>query len=293
MKQLQDDPWTVALRDINVGDRIRGKVARVTDFGAFVEIRQGVEGLIHVSEMTWSKKQRRPADIVKPGEIVEAVVLSVNPADKRIGLGLKQALGDPWQDAVAKFPVGTVVELPVSNLASFGAFLEIAEGVEGLIHVGDITHGKRLQHPKEILSVGQIVKAEVTEVDNERRRFRLSMKKLEPTSADEYIGEHKVGDVVTGRVVEGSRDRVKVELAEGVHGVCRPSGEKKEALSTTFPEKAAADLGSLSAMLAAKWKAGAVAVSGQMEGLKTGQIRRFRIAAIDAPNKRIDLDLAD
>ncbi len=293
MKQLQDDPWTVALREINVGDRIRGKVARVTDFGAFVEIRQGVEGLIHVSEMSWSKKQRRPVDIVKPGEMVEAVVLSVNPGDKRIGLGLKQALGDPWEDAVKKFPAGSIVELPVSNLAAFGAFLEMAEGVEGLIHVGDITHGKRLQHPKEVLSTGQIVKAEVTEVDNERRRFRLSMKKLEPTSADEYIGEHKVGDLVTGRVVESSAQRAKIELSEGVHGVCKLAAEKKEAAAASTGGAKSADLGSLSEMLKAKWKAGNVASSSPSEGLKSGQIRRFRISALDPANKRVDLELAD
>ncbi|MBM3736844.1 MAG: S1 RNA-binding domain-containing protein [Acidobacteria bacterium] len=291
MKQLQDDPWTVALREIKTGDRVRGKVARVTDFGAFVEIRQGVEGLIHVSEMSWSKKQRRPQDILKPGEMVDAVVLTIKPDDKRIGLGLKQALGDPWEEAVKKYPVGTAVELPVANLAAFGAFLEMAEGVEGLIHIGDITHGKRLQHPKDVLQVGQIVRAEVTEIDQERRRFRLNMKKLEPTSADEYIGEHKVGDLVTGRVVDGRRDRVKIELADGVTGVCR-MGEAKGA-GPQASGGGGTDLGSLSAMLAAKWKAGSAGSGQAADGLKAGQVRRFRISGLDPGQKRIDLELAD
>ncbi len=290
MKQLQDDPWTVALREINVGDKLRGKVARLADFGAFVELRPGVEGLIHVSERSWSKKQRRPQDILKAGEIVEAVVLVVNPADRRIGLGLKQALGDPWEDAVKRFPVGTTVELAVSTLAAFGAFIEMAEGVEGLIHIGDITHGKRLQHPKEMLRTGQIVKAQVTEVDHERRRFRLGMKQLEPTSADEYIAEHKVGDLVTGRVVDGGKERAKIELAEGVHGMCRLAPARK---GQEPAQASSADIGSSIAALAAKWKAGAVAASDPHQGLQTGQIRRFRISAIDPAQKRIDVELAD
>ena len=292
MKQLQDDPWTIALRQINVGDRINGKVARLTDFGAFVEIRQGVEGLIHVSEMSWSKKQRRPADILKVGEMVEAVVLKVDAAEKRVGLGLKQVLGDPWHEAVQRFPLGTRVELPVANLAAFGAFIEMAEGVEGLIHIGDITNGKRLQHPKEVLSVGQVVRAEVTEVDQERRRFRLNMKKLEPTSADEYIAEHVVGDLVTGRVVDGGRERAKIELADGVHGVCKLTESKAAAVAA--PASAGGkDVSSLSAMLAAKWKSGSVGTTSGADGLKSGQIRRFKIVAVAPEQKRIDLELVD
>jgi small subunit ribosomal protein S1 len=291
MKQLQDDPWTVALREIEVGGRVRGKVVRLTDFGAFVELRQGVEGLIHVSEMSWSRK-KRPADILKVGEMVDAVVLKVDAVEKRVGLGLKQVIGDPWLDAVQRYPVGTRVEMPVTTLAAFGVFVEMAEGIEGLIHIGDITNGKRLQHPKEVLSTGQVVRAEVTEVDHDRRRFRLNMKKLEPTSADEYIAEHAVGDIVTGRVLEGGRGKVTIELADGVHGMCKLA-QGRPAATTSPGAGGGADLGSLSAMLAAKWKAGSVGADTASDGLKTGQIRRFKIVAVAAEQKRIDLELVE
>ena len=168
------------------GDRVRGTVSRVADFGAFVELEPGVDGLIHVSEMSWSKKQIKPSEIVKPGDVVEVVVLSVNAADKRIALGLKQAVGDPWVEAEKNFAVGTIVEAPVTSLQSFGAFIELAEGIEGMIHIGDISREKRLTHPSEILKVGQKVKAQVLEMERGKRRIRLGMKQLEPTSSDEY-----------------------------------------------------------------------------------------------------------
>ena len=138
LKQLLPHPWDLAAEKYKVGERVHGAVTRVTDFGAFVELEKGVEGLIHLSEMSWSKKARRPADVVKPGDQVEVVILGVNQADRRIALGLKQALGDPWADAAQKYPVGSVVEAPVAKIEKFGAFVQIAEGVDGMIHVGDI-----------------------------------------------------------------------------------------------------------------------------------------------------------
>jgi len=290
LKQLTPDPWTVALSALKTGDRVRGKVVRTTDFGAFVELQPGVEGMIHVSEMSWSKKQKRPADILKPGEMVEVIVLGIKPEEKRIALGLKQALGDPWEDAVQKYKVGSVVEAPVSTLAPFGAFVDIAEGVEGMIHIGDIVNNKRLQHPKEALAVGQVVRAQVLEIDHDRKRFRLGMKQLEPTSVDEYIAENKVGDVVSGRVVESGTSSVRVELGEGVKAVCRLKGG---AAHTEVKPAAGADLSASVAMLAARWKAGSVKVSAAGTGLKSGEVRQFRITLLDPAKKLIEVELAD
>ena len=195
--------------------RARARVTRVTDFGAFVELEKGIEGLVHLSEMSWSKKVRKPSDVVKPGETVEVVVLGVNAPDRRISLGLKQALGDPWADAAQKFPVGAVVEGPVTSIQKFGAFVQLAEGVEGMVHVGDISAEKRINHPQDVLQVGQVVKAQVLEIDVEKRRMRLGMKQLIPTSLDEYIAEHKEGDVVTGRMTDVSGGRAQGGVGRG------------------------------------------------------------------------------
>jgi len=286
LKQLSPDPWTLAVAKYTQGERIRGKVSRVLDFGAFVELEPGVEGLIHVSEMSWSKKNVRAVDVLKPGEVVDVVVLNVSPAEKRIALGLKQALGDPWEDALKKFPVGTAVEAPVTSLAKFGAFVELGEGIEGMIHIADITGEKRLNHPNEVLKQGQTVKAVVLEADKERRRFRLGMKQLEPTSIDEYLAEHKTGEVVSGRVVNVSGDRMKVELGEGVTAFA-PVPEKRQEASAGAQK---ADLSSLTSMLAQKWKSGGGAAESG-EAVRAGQIRSFKIVQIDAEKKRIDLEL--
>jgi small subunit ribosomal protein S1 len=286
MKQLTPEPWAAAADKFKQGDRVKGKVARIADFGAFVELEPGVDGLIHVSELSWSKKQVKPGDILKVGEVVEVVILNVNPADKRIALGLKQALGDPWEEARKKYTVGAVVEAPVTSIQKFGAFVELGEGIEGMIHIGDISREKRLNHPNEVLTVGQKVKAQVLEVDGPKRRIRLGMKQLEPTSADEYIAENKVGDTVTGRIVDVSGNRAKVELGEGVYTWCKLPVEKK-----TDEAKPSGDISSLTAMLAARWKTGP-AESGAGEGLRAGQIRSFRITSIDAAQKKIEVELA-
>jgi small subunit ribosomal protein S1 len=286
LKQLSPDPWTLAISKYTQGSRIRGKVSRVLDFGAFVELEPGVEGLIHVSEMSWSKKNVRAVDILKPGEVVDVVVLGVSPAEKRIALGLKQALGDPWEDALKKYPVGTAVEAPVTSLAKFGAFVELGEGIEGMIHIADITGEKRLNHPNEVLKQGQTVKAVVLEADKERRRFRLGMKQLEPTSIDEYLAEHKVGEAVSGRVVNVSGDRMKVELGEGVTAFAPVPEQRKEAAAGAQK----ADLSSLTQMLSQKWKSGSGAADSG-EGVRAGQIRSFKIIQIDLEKKRIDLEL--
>lgn len=288
MKQIQAHPWEGVAEKFNSGDRIQGTVTRVEDYGAFVELAPGVEGLIHVSEMSWNKKVKA-SSIVKPGDSVDAVVLGVDEDQRRISLGLKQALGDPWAEISQKYPVGSVVEGTVTNLQKFGAFVQIAEGVEGMIFVGDITAEKRLNHPQDVLKVGQTVKAQVLEIDTERRRLKLGMKQLLPTSIEEYIGEHTVGDVVTGRITDISGAQAQVELAEGVRATCRIP-EKKEAAEAA-PASTKADLSSLTSMLQARWKGGASAGAPKREEARVGQICSVKITVLDPSAKKIDVEL--
>ena len=293
MKQLQPQPWDSVLNRYQTGDRVRGTVTRITDFGAFVELEPGVEGLIHVSEMSWVKRVHKPGDLVKPGETVETVILGINAGEKRISLGLKQALGDPWSDAAQKFPVGSVVEGSIVSLTKFGAFVQIAEGVEGLIHVSDINAEKRINHPQDVFKVGQSVKAQVLELDTEKRRLKLGIKQLVPTSIDEYLAEHQPGDVVSGRVVEVVQDSALVELGEGIRASCRitePATQPRSEAEQSAGSKP--DLKSLSSMLAAKWKAGAVAESSKPQEVRAGQVRSFRIRSLDPEAKKIDLERA-
>jgi len=291
MKQLIPDPWTLAGERFHVGDRVQGKVSRLQDFGAFVELAPGVDGLIHVSELSWSKKVRKPADVVKAGELVDVVVLGVNTADKRIALGLKQTLGDPWEDAVKKYPVGATAEGSVLNLQQFGAFVDLGSGVEGMIHISDISREKRLNHPREMLKVGQVVRAAVIEVDQERRRIKLSMKQLEPTTIDHFIEEHKPGEVVTGRVVDAGKEVAKVELGEGVFATCQLPKVTAAPVAEPVREKSA-DLSSMTAMLASKWKQGGGTPTERKEAIGPGEIRSFRIVELDAAKKRIAVELA-
>jgi small subunit ribosomal protein S1 len=293
LKQLGPDPWSLAEEKYKTGDRVRGKVTRIAEFGAFVELEPGIEGLIRLADMSWSRKMRKPSDVVKPGEMVDVVVMGVKAAQKRIGLGLKQVLGDPWDDVAAKFAAGTVVEGPVVNLADFGAFVELGEGIEGMIHIGDISLEKRLKHPREALSVGQRVRAQVLEIDRAKRRIRLGMKQLEPTSIDEYIAEHKTGDTVSGRLVEVGQKKAKVELGEGVLAICRlPVAAKPEDPAPESESKA--DIKILTSMLSARWKNGrSSSATPKQEPVCPGQVRTFRIALIDPSSKVIELELAE
>ena len=292
LKQLQPHPWDVAGEKYKVGDRVHGTVTRLADFGAFVELEKGVEGLIHLSEMSWTKKVRKPADAIKAGEQVEVAVLGVNQAERRISLGLKQVLGDPWAEVPQKFPVDSQVEGKVTSLQKFGAFVELAEGVEGMVHVGDISAEKRINHPQEVLKVGQTVKALVLEADVAKRRLRLGMKQLVPTGLDEYIAEHKPGDVVTGRMTDVSGGRGRVELGEGVPATCRIQSDPAGG-GESQPAADKADLSSLTSMLEAKWKKGAASGSvNRDEAPRSGQIRSFRIVKLDAALKRIEVELA-
>jgi len=297
MKQLQPHPWDAVAEKYKAGERVRGTVTRLTDYGAFVELDPGVEGLIHISEMSWAKRVRTPSDVVKPGETVEAVILGVNAGERRISLGLKQALGDPWAGVVQKFAPGTMIEGPVTSLTKFGAFVQLTEGVEGMIHVSEISAEKRINHPQEVLRAGQVVKAQVLALDPEKRLIRLSMKQLVPTGLDEYLAEHKEGDIVTGRMVEVSEGRARVELGEGVVAKCRIPAEgakeedKQAELALSPSSSAKPDLSSLGSMLQSRWKSGPTASEAKPEGLRAGQIRKFRIAKLDPATKKIELEL--
>lgn len=290
LKQLQPEPWQTVPERYQLNQRITGMVTRLTDFGAFIEIEPGVEGLIHISEMAWGKKVRHPGDIVKPGDTVDTVILAIKPEERRISLGLKQTLGDPWSEVLHKFPVGGQVEGPITRLANFGAFVQITEGIEGLVHISEISAERRLNHPSDVLRAGQIVKAQILAIDTEKHQIRLSMKQLIPTSVDEYIAEHKVGDRVSGRVVEVSAKQVTVELGEGIRCACHiPAGG---AAAAEAKPAAKADLSALTSMLQARWKGNTPEAASNPEALSEGQIRSFRITRLDAEAKQIAVELA-
>jgi small subunit ribosomal protein S1 len=290
IKQLQEDPWSVAARTFHTGDRVSGTVSRLTDFGAFVELMPGVDGLVHLSELSWNKRVRKPSDLVKAGERVEAVILQVDPAERRISLGYKQALGDPWETVPARFPVGTTVEGSIASLTQFGAFVELGDGIEGMIHISDITNEKRLDHTKDKLAKGQAVRAVVLELDRDRRRIRLGMKQLEPTTVDHYILEHQTGQTVSGRLVEIQGDRAKVELGEGIVVTCQLKPQEEKARGTEPAREA--DVSSLSAMLAARWKQGVPPGQSGKPAARAGEVRSFRIAHLDPAKRLIELELA-
>ncbi len=289
LKQLQPHPWDAVPQKFKIGDRVRGCVTRLMEFGAFVELEPGIEGLIHISEMSWAKsKVRKPSDVVKPGETVEVIILGISAGERRISLGLKQALGDPWVDVPQRFAVGSAVEGPVTSLTKFGAFVQLSEGIEGMIHVSDISAEKRIGQPADVLRVGQLVKAQILAIDPEKRQMRLGMKQLVPTGLDEYVAEHKEGDVVTGRLVDDSGEQSRVELGEGIFAVCKGAATVTAKSETSKPSKA--DLSSLSSMLQARWKTGAGAPA-KAEPARAGQVRSFRIAKLDRTAKKIELEL--
>jgi small subunit ribosomal protein S1 len=290
MKQLLPHPWDAVPEKYKTGDRVRGAVSRIADFGAFVELEPGVEGLVHISEMSWAKKVRTPSDLVKPGEVVEAVILGINVAERRIALGIKQTLGDPWADASQRFAVGSAIEGTVTSLPKFGAFVQISEGVEGMVHISEISAEKRINHPQEVLKVGQTVKAQVIAIDTEKRLIRLSMKQLVPTGLDEYLAEHKVGDVVTGRLTEVAGGIARVELGEGVFATCPISAEAKPAQDAITNAKA--DVSALGSMLMSRWKGSVAGTAAKPEAARAGQIRSFRITRLELEAKKIELELA-
>jgi len=222
-KQLTPDPWLDAVERYPVGARVQGRILSVTDYGAFVELEQGIEGLVHVSEMTWSKRMKHPSKLVKPGDEVETVVISVNPSDRRISLGMKQLLENPWENLSERYPTGAIVEGRVRNLTDFGAFIEIEDGIDGLVHVSNLSWTKRVKHPSEVLKKGEKVKAVVLGVEPENRRLSLGVKQLQPDVWETFFTQHRVGDVVHGKVLRTAQFGAFVEIAEGVEGLCHVS----------------------------------------------------------------------
>src|SRR6188474_186023 len=222
-KQLKADPWSNVIERYPVGARMSGKVVSLTDYGAFVELEPGVEGLIHVSEMSWSKRVKHPSKVLNVGDSVEAMVLGVDPGARRISLGLKQVESNPWHELTDKYPIGTTITGKVRNLTEFGAFVEVEEGIDGLIHISDMSWSKRLKHPSEALKKGDTVEAMVLNIDAENQRLSLGLKQLQTDIWDEFFQQHHVGDTVEGKIVRMTNFGAFVELAEGIEGLIHVS----------------------------------------------------------------------
>ena len=231
-KQLLPDPWSSVEERFPVGTRVNGKVASVADYGAFVELENGVEGLVHVSEMSWSKRVKHPSKVVNPGDAVEVEVLSVDPKARRISLGMKQVQENPWQTLHERYQVGTRVHGRVRNLTDFGAFIEIEDGVDGLVHVSDISWSRRIKHPSEVLKKGQEIDAVITSIDTENRRLSLSIKDLEPNAWEKFTNEHNPGDVVHGKVARFANFGAFIELDDNLEGFATfPSYQRNASLN--------------------------------------------------------------
>ena len=258
-KQLMPDPWSSVEERFVVGTRVPGRIASVADYGAFVELENGVEGLVHVSEMSWSKRVKHPGKLVNPGDAVEVEVLSVDPKGRRISLGMKQIQDNPWQTLHERYQVGTRVHGRVRNLTDFGAFIEIEDGVDGLVHVSDISWSRRIKHPSEMLKKGQEIDAIITSIDAENRRLSLSIKDLEPNAWDRFITEHQPGAVVRGKIARFANFGAFVELNDGLEGLCHISELSDERVEK--PE----------------------------DVVQLGQEMDFKILRIDAENKKIGL----
>ncbi len=223
LKQVLPDPWENIAERYPIDSRVIGRVVSITDYGAFVELEPGVEGLIHVSEMTWSRRMKHPSKVVKAGDQVEAVVLAVQARQRRISLGIKQLEPDPWTTVQSRYSVGSVVEGRVRKLTDFGAFVEIEEGIDGLVHVSDLSWTKRVKSPSELLKKGQMVQAVILSIDAANRRLSLGIKQLQPDAWETFFRAHQVGDNVRGRVCRAANFGVFVELAEGVEALCHNS----------------------------------------------------------------------
>lgn len=223
MKQLTADPWENVMGQFHVGDHVTGKVVSVTDYGAFVELQPGVEGLIHISEMSWTRRLRHPSKILKPGEMAEVAILDVNPEQRRISLSLRQALPDPWEGLNERMGAGTVVKGRVRHFTDFGAFIEVEEGVDGLVHVSNLSWTRNVKHPSEMLKKGQEIEAIVLNVDTENRRLSLGLKQLQPDAWESFFGKTHVGDMVHAKVTRRTSFGVFAEIEEGIEGLCHIS----------------------------------------------------------------------
>jgi small subunit ribosomal protein S1 len=219
LKQMTKDPWVDAAERYPAGGKYKGKVVGVVDYGAFVELEQGIEGLVHVTEMSWAKKATHPSKVVKAGDEVDVVVLDIKPSDRRVSLGMKQAQPDPWMQVAEKYPVGTVVTGKVRNIAEFGAFVEIEEGFDGLVHVGDVSWTGRVKNPHEVFKKGEPITAKVLRIDPENRRVSLGMKQVNDIWGD-WFKQHRVGEIVRGKVSRIATFGAFVELGDNIEGLC-------------------------------------------------------------------------
>jgi small subunit ribosomal protein S1 len=258
-KQLLPDPWQSVAERFPKDSHVRGKVVSLTDYGAFIEIEPGVEGLVHVTEMTWSKRLKHPSKLLSIGQDVEAVVLEADPHSRRISLGLKQVSPDPWETLPVRYHIGSRVTGKVRSLTDFGAFVEIEDGIDGLVHVSDISWTKRIKHPSDVLKKGQQVDAVITNIDVDGRRLSLSIKDLEPNAWDRFFDTHKLGDVIKGRAVRFANFGAFIEIEEGIEGLCHVSE-----LSDSRVEK-------------------------PEDAVKIGQVMPFKILKLDPSQKKIGL----
>lgn len=232
MKQLTPDPWTLAATKYPVGSRVNGKVVSLTDYGAFVELEEGIEGLIHVSEMSWTRKIRHPSKVVSVGEQVEAIVLDIKPDNRRISLGMKQVAPNPWDMVSEKYPIGTTIEGKIKNITDFGLFIGIDEGIDGLVHISDISWTKRIKHPSEIFKKGDLVQAIVLDIDKDNERFSLGVKQLQSDPWDTVSERYSVGKEITGTITNLTDFGIFVELEEGIEGLVHVSEISKEKIKT-------------------------------------------------------------
>lgn len=222
-KQLSQDPWLAADMRYPKNLRVPGKVVSLTDYGAFIELEPGVEGLIHISEMTWNKRVKHPSKILNVGDEVETVVLDIDVDSRRISLGLKQTEPNPWDVIETQYSPGDVITGKVRNITDFGAFVEVEEGIDGLVHVSDISWTKRVKHPSEVLKKGDDVQAVILSIDAPNQKLSLGIKQLEPDHWEDWFSRHKVGDIVNGRVVRMTNFGAFMELEEGIEGLCHVS----------------------------------------------------------------------
>ena len=219
MKQLTEDPWLHAEEKYPISSRAKGKVVSLADYGAFVELEVGIEGLIHVSEMSWTRKIHHPSKMVAVGEEVETVVLDIQPENRRVSLGLKQIAPNPWEVISDKYPVGTTIEGKIKNITDFGLFIGIDEGIDGLVHISDISWTKRIKHPAEIYKKNDMIHAIVLEIDKKNERFSLGIKQLQPDPWEAVAQRYEIGKKITGAITNITDFGVFVELEEGIEGL--------------------------------------------------------------------------
>lgn len=295
LKQTLPEPWSQVAERIFVDETIEGTVTKLKEFGAFVEVLPGVEGLVRISDLSYTQRVRHPSELVRAGDVVKVLVKNVDVKRKRIGLSLKEALGDPWKKLPDEHPVNSVTTGTVRKIMHFGAFVNIAEGVDALLHISDITSDRRLNSPAEVLREGQDVRVKILEINLENRKLRVGMKQLEPTEVESAMSQMAVGEILTGRIAKVEAGKATVEIGDGVTGVClikpKSTPKKSVALGQT------SDLGSLKSMLESAWKGPdgggqgpeASEASAEQEPLTSGSIHTFRVERLDKANGVIEL----